>query len=283
MTLNNILYNLRQFIYKYYIHPLTADTSYNPVDTLTYALLLAASILLVLKLLKKLNVRIDVVFLLAVVPYILAGSTMRVMEDAEIVQPPVSYLFITPPIYFLIFTVTFLFLVLSIEMENRGRINDYRRLFGSLGLGWLVLNLAFILQFTDIKRPLYGLLIVFLGFGLTYLVYRVALELNFLAGILTEKVNLGILLAHLLDASSTFVGMDLLGYTEKHVVPTFIINLTGTALVMYPLKLAVFIPILYIIDTSKEDENMTWLLKLAILVLGLSPAARNTLRIILGT
>ncbi len=94
----------------------------------------------------------------------------------------------------------------------------------------------------------------------------------------------------MIDASSTYVGMDWLGYYEKHVVPTFFIDFVGmftdhAALVMYPLKLLVFIPVFYMLDNEFKGENdkkIVPLMKLVILVLGLSPAVRNTLRIMMG-
>jgi uncharacterized membrane protein len=91
----------------------------------------------------------------------------------------------------------------------------------------------------------------------------------------------------MLDASSTFIGMSLLNYHEEHVVPTFFIDIAGNftsdpAIVMYPLKLLVFIPVLYLLDNKFEDKKLIAIMKLAILVLGLSPATRNTLRILMG-
>jgi uncharacterized membrane protein len=94
-----------------------------------------------------------------------------------------------------------------------------------------------------------------------------------------------ILWAHMLDASSTFVGVDFLGYYEKHVVPSYLIELTGTAFVMYPLKLSIFLPVIYILDTRFSDEesiSLTTFVKMVIIILGLSPACRNTLRMALG-
>ena len=90
----------------------------------------------------------------------------------------------------------------------------------------------------------------------------------------------------MLDASSTFFGVDFLGYYEKHVVPSFLIDLTGTASIMFPLKLIIFIPVIYILDTQFDDDDesrrLRELVKLTIIVLGLAPATRNTVRMVLG-
>ncbi len=57
------------------------------------------------------------------------------------------------------------------------------------------------------------------------------------------------------DASSTFTAIDLVtGFAEKHVVPVFFINTFHTAAIMYVLKLAVFIPVIYIIEKYFKDD-----------------------------
>ena len=91
-----------------------------------------------------------------------------------------------------------------------------------------------------------------------------------------------IIYAHMLDASSTYYGVDWFGYYEKHVVPTFLIDLTGSAAIMFPLKLAILLPVLYMIDKSMQEPSLRNLTKLTLITLGLAPAVRNTLRLALG-
>lgn len=140
----------------------------------------------------------------------------------------------------------------------------------------------------EIKNPVPAAAILILGISSTLAVYFVSSWLDFT--LLTNRLNISILFTHLLDASSTFIGIDWLGYYEKHVAPTFFINLAGNftthpSAVMYPLKLLVFIPVLYMLDhkfDTDKERRLIALMKLAILVLGLSPATRNTLRILMG-
>ncbi len=95
-----------------------------------------------------------------------------------------------------------------------------------------------------------------------------------------------ILFAHLLDASATYRAISSYGYSEKHVLPSFLINLAGTPLVMYPLKLAVILPVLYIMEkyiaVELKDRTMVGLLRLAVLVVGLAPGVRDMLRLSMG-
>ncbi len=284
----NIIDTFWQYIYKYYISGIIYDTSYNPVDTVTYAILLGLSVFGVLRLLEKLDVEIDTRFIAAVTPYVLAGSSLRVLEDSKVFTPPLQYLFITPIIYFFMFAVTITLLTLAVTLERKGKIKDYHPFFGYAGVAWTIINVAVLLATRDIKNPVPAAAILMLGILSTGIVFFVSSRTNF--SLLTNKLNISILFAHLLDASSTFVGIDWLGYYEKHVVPTFFIDLAGgyttyPSAVMYPLKLMVFIPVLYMLDNkfdNDKEKKLINLMKLAILVLGLSPATRNTLRLLVG-
>jgi uncharacterized membrane protein len=283
----NIVDTLWQYIYKYYINGIINDTSYNPVDTVTYAILLGISLFGVYKLLVKLRVEVDTSFIIAVTPYILAGSSLRVLEDSGVFSPPIKYLFITPIIYFVIFAVTISILSLAITLERKGIIKDYHIFFCAGGIAWTLVNIVSLIVLGKVQHLEYAAAIFVLGLVSTGAVYLVSSKLNFT--LLTNKLNISILFTHLLDASSTYVGMDWLGYYEKHVVPTFFIDIAGNftdhpALVMYPLKLLVFIPVFYMLDSQFEDKDKKFipLMKLVIIVLGLSPAIRNTLRILMG-
>ncbi len=284
----NIIDTLWQYIYKYFISGIVNDTSYNPVDTLTYAIVLGICLFGVSRILIRYNVEIDSRFMIAVTPCILAGSSLRVLEDSGLFLPPVQYLFITPLIYFVVFAVTISILSLALALERNGRIKDYHGFFFAAGVAWTLINIAILLAGGEVKHLDYAAAILTLGILSTGAVYLAARQFNF--AVLTDRLNISILFAHLLDASSTYVGMDWLGYYEKHVAPTFFIDFAGNftdhpALVMYPLKLLVFIPVFSILDSQTEDENdkkFIMLMKLVILVLGLSPAVRNTLRIMMG-
>ncbi len=188
----------------------------------------------------------------------------------------------------MIFGVTIALLALAVALERKGKIKDYHEFFGYAGVAWAIINVAILLTIKDIKNPVPAAAILILGIFSTYIVYLVSCKINFT--LLTDRLNISILFAHLLDASSTFIGMDWFGYYEKHVVPTFFIGLAGNytgdpSIVMYPLKLLVFIPALYMLDHKfdiDKEKRLIYLMKFAILVLGLSPATRNTLRLLVG-
>lgn len=284
----SIIDSVWHYIDKYYISGIVYDTSYNIVDTITYAIVLGISLFWVLKLLVKLKVQIDARFLISITPYVIAGSSLRVLEDSKFFISPLKYLFVTPLIYFFMFAVTISMLAIAIDLERKGKIRDYHTLFGYAGAVWAFFNIAMLIVYDGIVNPVPAAAIFFLGITMTGIVYFISRKINFL--LLTDKVNISILFTHLLDASSTFIGMDWLNYYEKHVVPTFFIDLAGKftshpSIVMIPLKLIVFIPVLYVLDNdfkTEKEKKLIGLMKLTILVLGLSPAVRNTLRIMMG-
>ncbi len=265
---------MNSWIYKYYIEPIVMDSGYNPVNTITWAVLLCLSILLLVRLLRRMAIEVNDGLVVATLPYILAGSTLRVIEDAEILAPPAKYLLITPLIYILVAMVAMTSLVLSWRA--------YRSLkpYAAAGVIWTGANLALLLG-GGVARPWILGVVALLGTGLTASIYFALTRFG--QSFLQSRFNQMILYSHMLDASSTYIGVDWLGYREKHVVPNLMIDAAGTALVMFPLKLAVILPILAIIDGSMREEGTAKsLTKLVLITLGLAPAVRNTLRMALG-
>lgn len=149
-------------------------------------------------------------------------------------------------------------------------------LSGALIAGLLVSFMA-LQRFSD--RWWAPLVIISLAFTFTAAIYFIAKRFN--ATFLLIPLNVAILGAHMFDASSTFTAIDIItGFMEKHVVPTFFIDILNTSFVMYALKLAVFIPVIYIIEKYfKEDEQIYYAIKFVLLVLGFGPGIRNTLEI----
>ncbi len=94
-------------------------------------------------------------------------------------------------------------------------------------------------------------------------------------------------MSHYVDGAATFRGLDAWGYGEKHVLPSLHIDLTGTAAVMLVLKFLVVTAVIYLLDVAyREDMDRTptlaWLVRVAVMVLGLAPGVRDALRIAMG-
>jgi len=270
------LAGLAAFVQKYYIDPIVYDTSYNPVDTITWAIILGLAILGLIKLLRRWDLLMDERLLLSSLPYILAGSSLRVIEDANLVAAPWRYLLITPLIFFLVFLITAACLIINRKIWGE----KFYAKYAALGFLWTVFNLA-VLSTLGLKNAWVIAAVSILGSALAGGILFCRRRLSALK-FLDDRFNQMIIYAHMLDASSTYYGVDWFGYYEKHVVPTFLIDLTGSAAIMFPLKLLILLPVLYMIDKSLQEPSLRNLTKLTLITLGLAPAVRNTLRLALG-
>ncbi len=266
------------FIDKYFIHPIVySGEGYNPVNTVTYAIILGISLFAILKLMDILKIKLDERFVISTAPYILFGASLRVIQDVGLLQPPFSYLFITPLVYVLAFAITAAVLLTCLVLQQKGVIKDYSKPYFWTGIVGIVVVLALLSTKHFSSAWWAPIVIVLLASAFTGGIYLLARQFKW--DFLTNKLNVAILGAHMFDASSTFTAIDLVGgFAEKHVVPVFFINFAGSAAIMYVLKLAVFIPVIYIIEKYfKDDPQLYYAVKFVLLVLGFGPGIRNTL------
>ena len=89
----------------YFVDPIMADSKgeagakYNIYNTVIYGLIFFFLFLVVQELLEDLKIEVDERFVIASVPLLILGGTSRVLEDADVFEPPIQYLFISPLIY----------------------------------------------------------------------------------------------------------------------------------------------------------------------------------------
>ncbi len=250
---------------------------YTPIGTLTYGLILVVAVALVYKLLEKLKVKIDKQFFYALLPFIVYGGFTRALRDHSIgPYATQAWWWCSPPIYFMIFALALGSLLAGLLIQRYTGVK-YWKITASVGSVLLLYNLWLLVSYGGIKNPA--------GFGITLGLITAWTVLFFAIRrfwpssrrVLT-KTNTGIILAHLLDASSTFTALTFFGFYEQHVVPTLLINIFGPA-VMFPLKLVVVIPVLWYVDKSRESEQFRGFLKIIILILGLALGIRDWLTV----
>jgi len=271
--------SLRDFLYKYFVLP-----GYDWVDTPTYGIVLGVLVLFaVIPMLKRMGVRLDRRFFIAVSPFIAFGATARELVDRNLGfyglagSYPSNFWLVSPWIFFTMFFLTLVCLLLSLLAGKRLKFGYHMPMFaiGSVLAGY---NLSLILL--NIKQVVpFAFVFVVLTF---FMVFAYFLSKTRFFAFLGNEFNLLVVFAHLFDASATFVGVDFLGFGEQHVLPSFLIRYFGTAFVMFPLKLVVLLPALYVIDKDLQgDETARRFIKFAVLVLGLGPAIRNVTMMLL--
>ncbi|RLF81672.1 hypothetical protein DRN32_00345 [Thermococci archaeon] len=259
---------------RYFIDPIRYNQGYNIVNTLTYAIILGLAALAVYKVLKKLGIKYDNAFFRALIPYMVLGAFGRALTDATII--PRTYLTVTPGIYFVVFAITFLALLITHKL-----FEDWRKVF--LYFGWALVGGEVLLLLFNLDKVRFNFEV------LKYFIPFVSLALA-VAYLLSKRIRLVrdnsyLFYAHFYDATTTFVGVDFLGYWEQHVLPRYLMNLTGTAAVMYLLKFSVLMIALYLMEELQESESEKELMdfiKMVMFILGFAPGTRNLLRMLMG-
>jgi uncharacterized membrane protein len=285
---------ISDFIYKYYIDPITQGQSYNVVDTLTYAIILVAGVYLLYRWLSTstwlsdIGFVIDSDFVLATLPYVVLGGLLRVVEDTGMITGNLKYLFITPIIYFVLFFFTVGMLFLSRSITLAGFTKNITTFYFWAGVLSVITSALVLVAWSTTHHgvDLYVLsTILLMGVTSTALVWafmRYVLKWEYIG----EPLYITLLFGQLLDASATSFGIDLhpsLQYVEQHVVGSALIDFTHTAFVMYPLKLVVLFPAIYVMQMYRKEANPAFwhLVLLAMIVVGFAPGIRDMVRMVL--
>ena len=106
----------------------------------------------------------------------------------------------------------------------------------------------------------------------------------------TNLLNISILAGHMLDGVTSYISIkDPLGmglhYVEKHPASDALLNIWGP---LFPIvKFVLIIVVIYVFDVLYKDELKNYarfvnLIKIGILILGLSPGLRDLLRVTMG-
>jgi uncharacterized membrane protein len=285
---------ISDFIYKYYIDPIRLGQSYNIVDTLTYAIILVIGVYLLYRWMSQSTwlsdggFTIGAGFILATLPYIVLGGVLRVVQDTGMITGDFQFLLVTPLIYFVLFFFTITMLFLSRTVTRMGFFKNILTFYAGAGIvSTAVVSLVLLAWgINHAHVDLFILAIIpLMACTATLLVWAC---MRYLLGwkYVNDPLYITLLFGQLLDASATSYGIDLhpsVRYIEQHVVGSGLIELTNTAFVMFPLKLVVLFPAIYIMEIYRREANPAFwhLVLLAMIVVGLAPGIRDMTRMVL--
>jgi uncharacterized membrane protein len=285
---------ISDFIHKYYIDPIRMGQPYNIVDTLTYAIILVLGVYLLYRWMSQstwlsdIGFKIDASFILATLPYVILGGVLRVVQDTGMLTGDFQFLLVTPLIYFVLFFFTIAMLFLSRFLTLQGLTKSFLTFYVFAGI-IAVFVVSLVLLAWGINHTHIDLFILavipLMALTATVLVWafmRYGLGWEYV----TDPLYITLLFGQLLDASATSYGIDLhpsVRYVEQHVVGSGLIDLTGTAFVMFPLKLVVLFPAIYIMQIYRKEANPAFwhLVLLAMIVVGFAPGIRDMVRMVL--
>ncbi len=266
---------------------------YQPEDYVIYIGILLVLLAIALKFLFN-KIKIDKTFIITISPYMILAIALRVLTDVGFYERSKLWS-ITPGVYVVTFILAFSTILIGYELEKKNIISYWKLPFsvGIIGMAYFLFNL-----FPFFNHPLRILTPILMTFGITLAIYLIS---PLFYKPIKEFENIAILFGHLLDGSSTFIAIDYYGFGEQHILPLFLINLTGTAFVMIPLKLILIILVIYLLDSIYKEEkdnfkekevtifkykftitklmmeNFYLSIKVLIFILGFGPGFRNTL------
>ena len=198
-------------------------------------------------------------------------SAVKGVLSPELNSIYIAPIFPTPGSYIITFALALFVLLISLTLQRFLKYRYWRTMF-VIGLALCAINI-YLLPVLDFYPMLIILGLVFLFTG----IFTIPRFINRMRPYFSN-VNIAILGAHFLDASATFISMSFFGYSEQHVVPRLLIDLLGPW-VMFLLKIVVVIPALILIDRYTEEGNFRNFLKIVVLILGLAPGLRSTIRL----
>jgi uncharacterized membrane protein len=285
---------ISDFFYKYYIDPIRFGQAYNVVDTLTYAVILVIGVYLLYRWLSssaylaEAGFAFDAKFVLATIPYVILGGLARVIEDTGMIAGDWKFLLITPLIYFVLFFFTLGMMFLSRYLTIKGVTGSFISFYAFAGTLAVFVSALVLLAWSqthngvDVSILAIIPLMAVTATVLVWAVMRYVLAWTYVS----DPVYLALIFGQLLDASATSYGIDFhphVQYVEQHVVGSALIGMTGTAFVMFPLKLLVLFPAVYVMQLYRKEANpVFWhLVLLAMIVVGFAPGVRDMVRMVL--
>ncbi len=250
---------ISDFIYKYYVYPIEYGTGYNIYNTITYAILFVVLAYFIYKIIPK-NANMKRIAVSSI-PFILLGSSLRVLEDAGILH---SFVFVTPVVWILVAAYAVATFFISNSFENK--------------YAWAAFGtVPFLIAISHIKfvHLNYFLFIVISSIISSAVSFLISKNFDFM-----KKENMYLMFVHMFDASTTFTALSTGMYFEEHVLGGLFTRAFGP-IGIYFMKIPALLFAFYILEKEK-NENLKYFIKLLILILGLGPGTRNMLRLIAG-
>ena len=273
---------MNDFFTEYFIRPITDPgvQGYNIVNTIVLVLILVIACGLIYYVLRK-KVKFDYDFMIAMIPYILFGISMRVIMhqiEAGILTLPgiiktanpleLGFWFFTPGIWLLTFSLVVTGLLIG-EVWKKLKVKRV------LYFGIIIAILPILFNFSQYNNwPVFlGSLIVILvvSYALCYIIDKYTKY-----KILDDKLNFLIILGQGFDGMASAVAISFFNFTEQHVFSKMLMDLHPGIFVLVKLIIAVLI--CYSLDDyakeqkekKKNRKNVIGFIKVIIAILGLA-------------
>jgi uncharacterized membrane protein len=274
--------DISQVLFDFFGRRIAEHGLYNPVEYIAYgAIVIVLMFFVLFPLLDRRGVKFNSSFMLALLPYILLGSALRVLEDLSFLPRSwnpleLAYYFVTPGIWLLIAGFTLLGLFLALWLSKRLK-KSFHKVFAAIGLVPAVPIVAFeLLNFPAWLGVLAVLALVLITVAALAFIFK---RLNW--SILKSRLNILAVSSQALDGFATFVATQFFLCGEQH-------PLSGAILDFFPLsfvfvKIALVLVIISYVDKEIKNENLRGFIKVVVAILGFATGLRDVLTLGVGT
>ncbi len=179
----------------------------------------------------------------------------------------------------LLYSIMHFFMVRRLEFERNSSVFLYSMFFLTF-IGYYFFSGV---QIKGMKHPMEILIIISLSLLISLSMIPISKAHEHLR-VLGEKSNVLMMFSQSLDGIATWRSLYF-SYSEKHVIPTAILQSPLGPAVFPALKILVVFLIIYALDIryrKRLDDDAAYLVKFAVIILGLGPGLRDMLRISLG-
>jgi uncharacterized membrane protein len=293
-----------------------AEPGYTLVSELGYMIVLVFMLAGVYLLLRRLDLEPYRHFFYALVPWMLFGGALRVVEDAFDATPagvdpaityPANVLIISPIIYFTVFVLALGALLVSKWLQRAGHADTYHYPLGGIGLGVLAATvgyLGFLALSTDYVEwhPLILVTVVGLATLIAAAVYLALERWSPATNSGTGLMGAVVVWAHAIDGVANVLASDwtwvfgIAQYGAKHpidrilsgiltsVQPASVTAVVGDSWLFLVVKIVVATLIVALFDDEFIQHSPRYAVVLlgAVVAVGLGPGTRDMLRVTLG-
>jgi len=273
-------------------------SNYTIPQTILYALLVLLGLYILYRWIKYQKLPITTPFVLSSMLYVIWGGLLHVVYDVEFVKPDhgsiLRVLLTTPQVYIMVMIIGLAVLFVSYQLQRKGKIKDYIKPFAGFGIAACAITLGY-LVFAGLTLHRFGVedhFDIFVLFGVLGMaaaataILWALMRFVFRQKYVSHPLYIALMASHFLDAAATSYALEIhpLHYIEQHVLGGALIDITGTAFIMFALKAVILVIAIIVLEKIRKDENLNILWHLVILVMmivGLGPGIRDLFRAVL--
>ncbi len=234
---------------------------------------------------------------LAFIPWMVSGGILHVFYQlgeifqVQIYPPNVAPIFAAPAVYLTTFIAMGVIWVMSTMIVPSSKLDKkVPQYLAAIGVGVTVPLIALVVwQGLDPQvgpmQPIWPIFGLILSMVVTALIYFAIGAWRTYIVARAKYVGALVIFAHMFDAITTTIGVDILGAGERSAVPRAILDFaaglptasflgTGWLFILFKAFLAAAI-VIYFAEDLKEHETQTNLLFAFVIALGLGPAVHN--------